>query len=148
MIQSVPVDHHVVRTVGKGKCDLALDGHTIVVESGVFLPREDYPLGTGPEPYVSVDWLESFSGNLREQLNKVRDAVLTRGRAVGRQARLATILVDNVLKAAKTENRTVIVSTTGDVDDPSHSGIYGLDPSDHKIAQEIARQAVAHTAFD
>ena len=146
--QEIPDYNHVVRTVGKAKWDVADDGKTVLIESDEFLPREDHPPGTGPEDCVSVDWLEYFSGNLREQLNKVRDAVSTRGRTVGRQARLATILVDHVHKAAKTENRKVVVSTTDDDDDPSHSGIYGLDPLDHKIAQEIARQAVAYPAFD
>ena len=147
MAEDIPRNHHVVRTVGKHKCDLALDGHTITVESGVFLPREDYPLGFGPEPFVSVDWLEYFSGSLQKQLGRVRDAVAARGRTVGKQARLATVLVDNVHKAARMGNKTVIVSTTGEVNDPSHSGIYGLEPSDDKIAQEIALRAVAHPAY-
>ncbi len=147
MAQDAPAIHHVVRTVGKNKCDVALDGRTVIVESGVFLPRKDYPPGPGPEPYVSVDWLEYFPGNLRRQLIQVRDAVTTRGRTVGQQARLATVLVNHIHRAAKTDNKAVVVSTTGEVNDPSHSGIYGLEPSDDKIAQEIALRAVAHPAY-
>ncbi len=147
--QDIPDDNHVVRTVGKGKWDFADDGNTVVIESGVFLPREDYPPGTGPEDCVSVDGLEHFSGTQRKQLDQVRDAVAARRASgkVGRKSRLATVVVGHVHVAAETESRVVAVQTTGDRNDPSHSGIYGLDPSDEKIAQEIVRFTVAHEAY-
>ena len=149
MTQDIPVNHHVVRTVGKDSCDVALDGRTVTVESSVFLPRKDHPPGTGLEPYVSVDWFEYFSGTLRDQLDQVREAVVERmpsGR-LGQHARLATVLVNDVHDSAAKDNIIIDVCTTGDADDPSHSGIYGLDPSDHIIAQEIARRAEAYPAY-
>ncbi len=147
--QDVPVDNHVVRTVGKDKWDFAEDGTTVVLESGVFLPRLDHPLGTGPEPYVSVDWLEHFAGSLREQLDRVRDAVAARRTSgkVGKHSRLGMVAVYDVYESSSTEGKTLSVRTTGDPNDLSHSGIYGLDPSDDKIAQEIARRCVAHKAY-
>lgn len=150
MGQDIPVDDHVVRTIGKDKWDFAEDGTTVVLESGVFLPRLDHPPGTGPEPYVSVDWLEYFAGSLREQLDRVRDAVAARrtSRKVGRHSRLGTVVVDAVYESSGKEGKTLNVRTTGDPNDLSHSGIYGLDPADHKIAEEIARRCVAHLAYN
>lgn len=147
--QDIPVDDHVVRTVGKDKWDFAEDGTTVVLESGVFLPRLDHPPGTGPEPYVSVDWLEHFAGSLREQLDRVRDAVAARRTSgkVGKHSRLAMAAVYDISESASKEGKTLQVRTTGDPNDLSHSGIYGLDPSDEKIAQEIAGRCVAHQAY-
>ncbi len=50
MGQDIPVDDHVVRTIGKDKWDFAEDGTTVVLESGVFLPRLDHPPGAGLSP--------------------------------------------------------------------------------------------------
>ena len=149
MGQDIPVDNHVVRTVGKDKWDFAEDGTTVVLESGIFLPRLDYPPGTGPEEYVSVDWLEPFTGCLREQLDYVRDAVAARRTSgkVGKHSRLATVEVRDVYESSSKEGKTLNVCTTDDPNDLSHSGIYGLDPSDEKIAQEIVQRCVAHQSF-
>lgn len=146
----IPIDNHVVRTVGKEKWDWAQTnlGVTVAVASEVFLPRADYPPGTGPEECVSVDWLECFSGGLREQLNQVRDAVASRSWKVGRNAQFAVVVVDDVHQSAKKSGKSVDVRTVGEVDDPSHSGIYGLEPTDHIIAQEIARRAAAYPAYE
>ena len=146
---AIPPDNHVVRTVGKEKWDFAGDGVTVVIESGMFLPRRDHPRGTGPEEFVSVDWLECFAGALREQLDEVREAVAARrvSGKVGLHAQLASVLVDHVHDAAAKEGKAVDVCGTGDANDPSHSGIYGLDPLDHKIAQEITRRAKAYPAY-
>lgn len=146
----IPSGNNVVRTADKNKRYLALDGTTIEFTSDLFLPREDYPLGTGPEEYVSVDWLEYFDGDLRGRLNQVRAAVAARRASgkVGRQAQFAVVLAGVVHEAATTGHKTVKVSTTGDNTDPSHSGIYGLDPYDHIIGQEIARRAKPHPAYD
>ncbi len=106
--QDVPVDNHVVRTVGKDKWDFAEDGTTVVLESGVFLPRLDHPLGTGPEPYVSVDWLEHFAGSLREQLDRVRDAVAARRTSgkVGKHSRLGMVAVYDVYESSSAQTQT------------------------------------------
>lgn len=141
-------DDNIVRQASKEKWDLAIDGVTVVIDDELFLPRPDYPLGSGPERYVSVDWLEYFDGTLRQRLNQVRDAVEARGRTVGRQARFAAVLVRSVHEAAQKGSKEVDVRTTGDVEDPSHSGIFGLEPDDNVIAQEIARRATAYPAYE
>ena len=147
LIQQIPDDHSIVRQLGKAKWDLADDGVTVVVDSQAFLPRDDFPEGAGPEEYVSVDWLECFSGTLRQQLDQVRTAIEARGRTVGQQSKFGVAIVESVHKAARLHKKSVDVRTTGEIADPSHAGIYGLEPSDHLIAEEIAQHAVAHPAY-
>ena len=91
--QAVPSDEHVVRTIGKQHWDEVETPRGIVpvANSDVFRPREDYPPGTGPEECISVDWLDYFAGDLRHQLDAVREAVRARGRTVGRRARLGEL---------------------------------------------------------
>lgn len=149
--QIIPADDHVVRTVGKDKWDEVQteSGTTVKFLNDVFLPREDHPPGTGPEECVSVDWPEYFSGTLPIQLRQVRDAVAARRQSgkVGKQAQFAVVVVGDVHAAAKKGGKQVRVKTTGDETDPSHSGIYGLEPYDHIISQEIARLAHAYRAY-
>ena len=71
----IPHDDNVIRQAGKEKWDLANDGVTVVIDDGLFLPRPDYPPGSGPESYVSVDWLEYFNGTPRQRLDQVRGAI-------------------------------------------------------------------------
>ena len=147
LTQQIPDDHSVVRQLGKQKWDFADDGITIVIDSQAFLPRDDFPEGTGPEEYVSVHWLEYFSGTFRQQLDQVRTAIEARGRTVGQQSKFGVAIVESVHKAARLHKKSVDVRTTGEIADPSHAGIYGLEPSDHLIAEEIAQHAVAHSAY-
>ncbi len=149
--QIIPADNHVVRTVSKKKWDEVQieSGTKVRIAKDEVLPREDHPPGTGPEECVSVDWLEYFSGSLSIQLRQVRDAVAARRRngKVGKQAQFAVVVVGDVHAAAKKGGKQVRVKTTGDETDPSHSGIYGLEPYDHIISQEIALRAVAYPAY-
>lgn len=149
--QIIPADNHVVRTVGKEKWDEVQmeSGTKVRIANDEFLPREDHPPGTGPEESVSVDWLEYFSGTLPIQLRQARDAVAARRPSgkVGKQAQLAVVVVGDVHAAAKKGGKQVRVKTTGDETDPSHSGIYGLEPYDHIISQEIVRRAHAYRAY-
>ena len=148
--QIIPADDHVVRTVGKDKWDEVQteSGTTVKFLNDVFLPREDHPPGTGPEECVSVDRPEYFSGTLPIQLRQVRDAVAVRRNGkVAKQAQFAVVVVGDVHAAAKKDGKQVRVKTTGDETDPSHSGIYGLEPYDHIISQEIVRRAHAYRAY-
>ncbi len=147
LTQQIPNDNSVVRQAGKEKWALADDNVTVDFDDELFRPRLDHPLGTGPEEFVSADWLEYFGGTLRQRLDQVVSAIQARGRTVGKQAKLAAVLVENVHAAAQKHNKNVDVRTTGEAADPSHSGIYGLDPTDHKIAQEIALHAAAYPAY-
>lgn len=150
--EEIRSEHHVVRTVGKQKWEEieTKEGTVVVVNDDVFLPRADYPPGSGPEEYVSADWLENFSGGLRKQLDQVREAVAARRttRKVGRQSQLAVVLVNDIHSTASKHSKTVSVATTGEKTDPSHSGIYGLEPTDHLISQSISIASVCYPAYE
>ena len=117
-------DDHVVRTVSKTKWEsVRLNNNAkIIVSSDVFLPREDFSPEHRVEPYVSVDWLEYFHGDLRTKLDQVRNAVQERRRTVGKEARFAVVKVEDVHDAGKIGGKSLEVKTTGEVDHPSHSG--------------------------
>ena len=144
--QPLPDEHHITRYVGPLKIHQSFDGKRRV-ESDRFLPRLDHPPGTGPEEFVSVDWLEHFQGNTRQQLDQVRNAIQGRGRTVSRSGGFADVNVFGTKTAGLNNGRTLWVRTTGEPDDPSHSGIYGLTPEDDIIAQEIALKAAVEDAW-
>ncbi|MBW1946869.1 MAG: hypothetical protein JRI33_02915 [Deltaproteobacteria bacterium] len=113
-----------------------------------FLPRRENPYGSGPEKYLSVDWLEYFNGNLRQQLDQVRNVLLqNRGRTVGRRSVFAIVNVGLTKQIGVKNNRKLLVKTTGNPHDPSHSGVYGLTPDDITIAQDIASSARVEDAW-
>jgi len=144
--QSLPDEHHITRYVGPLKIHPSFDGKRRV-ESDRFLPRPDHPPGTGPEEFVSVDWLEHFQGSTRQQLDQVRNAIQGRGIIVSRYGGFAVVNVFDTKTAGFNNGRTLWVRTTGEPDDPSHSGIYGLTPEDDIIAQEIALKAIVEDAW-
>ncbi len=84
---------------------------------------------------MSIDWLDYFEGDIRQQLDQVRDTVAERGRVVGRNAGFAIVEVITIKEAGQSYGRSVAIRTTGEAHDPSHSGIYGLTPEDDIIAQ-------------
>ena len=145
--QPLPDEHHITRYVGFLKIHSSFDGKRRV-ESSCFLPRPDHPPGTGPEEFVSVDWLEHFQGtSRRQQLDQVRNALQERGRTVSRQGGFAVVNVFEAKTAGLNNSRTLWVRTIGEQNDPSHSGIYGLTPEDDIIAQEIALKAIVEDAW-
>jgi hypothetical protein len=144
--QPLPDEHHFTRYVEFLKIHPSFDGKRRV-ESNCFLPRPDHPLGTGPEKFVSVDWLEHFQGSTRQQLDQIRNALQERRRKVSRSGGFAVVNVFDTKTAGLNNGRTLRVRTTGEPDDPSHSGIYGLTPEDDIIAQEIALKAVVEDAW-
>jgi hypothetical protein len=144
--QPLPDEHHITRYVGPLKIYPSFEGKRRV-ESDSFLPRPDHPPGTGPEEFVSVDWLEHFQGSTRQQFDQVRKAIQDRGRTVSRSGGFAVVNVLDIKTAGLNNGRTLWVKTTGETHDPSHSGIYGLTPEDDIIAQEIALKASVEDAW-
>lgn len=145
--QPLPDEHHITRYVGASKIYPSFDGKRRV-DSNRFLPRPDYPPGTGPEEFVSVDWLEHFQGiSRRQQLDQVCNALQGRGIAVSRYGGFAVVNVLETKTAGFNNGRALRVRTTGEQNDPSHSGIYGLTPEDDIIAQEIALKARVEDAW-
>jgi len=145
--QPLPDEHHIARYVGASKIYPSFDGKRRV-DSERFLPRADYPPGAGPEEFVSVDWLEHFQGiSRRQQLDQIHAALQRRGITVSRKGGFAVVNVLDTKTAGLNNGRALTVSTTGELHDPSHSGIYGLTPEDDIIAQEIALKAIVENAW-
>jgi hypothetical protein len=145
--QPLPDEHHFTRYVGASKIYPSFDGKRRV-DSDRFLPRPDYPPGAGPEEFVSVDWLEHFQGiSRRQQLDQVCNALQGRGITVSRYGGFAVVNVFETKTAGLNNGRTLRVRTTGEPDDPSHSGIYGLTPEDDIIAQEIAFKSIVEDTW-
>ncbi len=143
--QPLPDEHHIARYVSASKIYPSFDGKPRV-DSDRFLPRPDHPPGAGPEEFIAVDWLEHFQGSPRQQLDQVRNAIQVRGITVSLYGGFAVVNVFDTKSAGLNNGRTLWVRTTGEPDDPSHSGIYGLTPEDDIIAQEIALKAVVEDA--
>lgn len=141
-VQVIPNEDNIVRYVPPSKISVK-NGKRILLNDA-FLPREDHPPGTGPEKYVSVDWLEYFrEGNLRQKLDQIREILLQvrRFKRISAESKFAIVRVQIVKDAGTAFNRSILVQTRGNPHDPSHSGIYGLTPEDDIITQEIANRA-------
>ncbi|HAY22798.1 MAG TPA: hypothetical protein DCY27_11695 [Desulfobacterales bacterium] len=138
-IQVIPDDNHVSRYVKPTQITETLRG-ICKPNSHVFRLRADYPPETGPEEFVSVDWLEYFKGDLSQQLNDICLVLKeNRGFKVSLNGGFAIVQVGDVKDSDL--GRTITVKTLGEQLDPSHSGIYGLKPEDDIVAQKIANRA-------
>lgn len=143
----IPNAHHIARHAGF-RSIYTLDNGQRRVLAKIFLPRSKDPDGSGPEKYLSVDWLEYFNGNLRQRLDQIRCVLINkRGRNVGSQSFFAIVNVGNIKEIGQNYNKNLLVKTTGDPQDPSHSGVCGLTPEDTIIAQEIASSALVEDAW-
>ena len=111
---TVPASDHLARYCGRLK--LNEQGKP---EASAFL-RED-----PPEGYVSMDWLENLHPHHRTtQLQRARQALRRRKMGVGSTAMLAVCAVQDVQTACADAGVPISIKTTGDPDDPSHTGIY------------------------
>jgi hypothetical protein len=139
--QPIPNEDHISRYVSPTRIYESQAG-VRRVDDKVFLPRRDYPPGTGPEEYVSVDWMEYFLGDFRTRLDQIRDLLQVRfRRRLPDDSAFATIRVGLVKEVGLKNQRPLVLQTAGNPNDPSHSGIYGLTPEDDIIGKEIANIA-------
>jgi hypothetical protein len=68
----LPTTDRIARHISKGRRKgEEADGSTGVVDSSAFMPRADYPPGSGLEEYLSISWLEALRGQLDEKLSAV-----------------------------------------------------------------------------
>jgi hypothetical protein len=130
--QTIPDEHHLSRHAGF-RSIISLPNGSRIVSSHLFRLKEG-------EEYISVDWLEYFQCDYRERLDRIRNALEARYRIVGVKSGLAIVNIHEIKIAGRNNQRELSVMTTGDQNDPSHSGIYGLrfEPEDEIIAQVIA----------
>jgi hypothetical protein len=138
--QAIPNDNHVSRYVKPTQITETLTGIR-KANTHVFRLRADHPPGSGPEEFVSVDWLEYFQGDISQQLIAICHVLKeVRGFGVSAYGGFAVVQVGKVKEADP--GRPISVKTLGEQHDPSHSGIYGLTPEDDVIAQKIANRAM------
>jgi hypothetical protein len=129
---------------GKRKGDES-DGTPGVVDSDAFMPRADWPRGTGLEEYLSVTRVDHFPGDLEEKLTSVTKAIMTRIVSFNKeQSRIGVLVVQTVHDAAILRQKKLSVRVVDPAKDPSYAGIYGMDLEDAIIAQELARRAVLY----
>jgi hypothetical protein len=108
------------------------------------MPRPDWPLGSGLEEYLSVTWVDHFTGDLEQRLTAVTATMKDRLRKSfhDERSRIGVLLVDAVHSAARLNSKHLNVRVVNPATDASYTGIYGMDLDDEIIAQELARQAL------
>ncbi len=107
------------------------------------------PLGTAfqlrkGEPYISVNWLEFFADLSKEQqIDEVRAVLAKKMRKIGSTARLALLNVGAVQEGFPSTVGQVRVLhepvSTPEYDDPSHAGIFDLEPDPDLVADMLAQ---------
>ena len=81
------------------------------------------------ENYVSTNWLEHFHPTDRPfQLDCLRQSLIAKGFTVRQSGRFAVLNVGAVIAVCKDKLKLDIrFVTLGEPDDPSHTGIYGME---------------------
>jgi hypothetical protein len=107
--QVIPNDNHVSRYVKPKQITETLTG-VRKPNSHVFRPRRDHPPGSGPEEFVSVDWLEYFQGDLEQQINAICNVLKeVRGFGVSPYGGFAIVQVGNVKESDP--GRSILIRT-------------------------------------
>ena len=91
------------------------------------------------EDYLSNAWLEYFHASCRSVEIQGVLAALRAKRNVGSNAKIAVMNIGDVLRSCADAGALVEVKPTGEVDDPSHTGIYGYVHFNADIAAVLAR---------
>ena len=101
---------------------------------------EPKPTLADPRPFLSTDWLEFFHKHDRgTQLKGVLSA-LRKKIEVGATSKLAVFNVGDAKTKCEAGGFSVEVKTTGENDDPSHTGIYGYEHANEEVAAIFALQ--------
>jgi hypothetical protein len=137
----LPTTDRIARHISKGRRKgEAADGTTGVINSSAFMPRADYPPGSGVEEYLSVNWVECFAGALDEKLSAITMEMRKRLAGFdGEHSRIGILSVQAVHNAAALKPKQLSVRIVEPDKDASYAGIYGMDLQDEIIAQELAR---------
>lgn len=121
----IPDSDHIARYCG---------GSSVASDGSV--NRMAFRIRNGEE-YLSVNWLEFLEKNTREEeIAEVRN-VLQKKLTLGSRSRIAVANVGPLINHIR-EERVLKVQHEPDLDDPSHSGIFGYGIDDDLIAFMIA----------
>src|SRR6267154_1674879 len=137
----LPTTDRIARHISKGRHKgEGADGMTGVINSNAFMPRADYPPGSGLEEYLSINWVECFAGELDQKLSAVTMEMRKRLLGFdGERSRIGILGVQAVHDAATLKPKQLSVRIIDSDNDASYAGVYGMDLQDEIIAQELAR---------
>jgi hypothetical protein len=98
------------------------------------------------ESFLSVNWLEFLNLPSREnQITEVRRILRSKFSRIPASGRIAVLNVGdtrNHVSKNTPDQRTLITLHQPEVNDPSHSGIYGLEAEDFFIGELIAEVVI------
>ena len=98
------------------------------------------------EDFLSCVWLEYFHSNCRNVQIQGALKSLRSKRKVPVSARLAVMGISDVLRRCAEAGALAEVNTTGEIDDPSHAGVYGYVHANAEVAAVLARN-VRHEIY-
>ena len=100
-----------------------------------------------PRPFLSTNWLEFFHKHDRGvQIKGVIDSLKAKTRGIGPTAKFAVFNVLDAKTQCEAEGFQIEIKTTGEIDDLSHTGIYGYEHANGDVAAILAVQ-VKHSLF-
>lgn len=138
----IPDSNHISRLIGGSKID---DFGNISPEA--FMLRKEKSTETYEE-YLSVNWLEYYNQKSRElDINEIRNALLAKGMNLPSKGKLGVLNAGELIQHVSNEtegNKLLSVLHKPDQLDPSHSGIFGLNPDD-SITPALIAQKVFET---
>ena len=91
------------------------------------------------ELYLSTSWLEYFHDSDRSIQVSRACQDLRKKRTVKRNDPLIVLNVGAAVSACKAQNVDIKFITLGELDDPSHTGIYGLTAAKAQAARALAQ---------
>ena len=98
-------------------------------------------------PFLSTNWLEFFHKQDRKvQIKGVIDSLKAKKMSVGTKANFAVFNVLDAKSKCESEGYPIEIKTTGEIYDPSHTGIYGFENANNEVAAILALE-VKHSLF-
>ena len=133
MVVSQSDQHELSRGDNVGRHRRPRDFDDGILSSNAFLLRDG-------ESYLSTNWLEHFHPSDRAiQVPAVCKSLTDKGRTVKFEDLLIVLNVGTATKRCKAKLGVGLSFVTlGELDDPSHTGIYGISANVAKVASELA----------
>ena len=132
--------HHIARYFGfkKQNADGSPSPAAFLLSDKDFKPK---PNIADPRPFLSTNWLEIFHKQDRAaQIKGVIDSLKAKNMGLGATANFAVFNVLDAKTKCEAEGFPIEIKTTGEIDDPSHTGIYGLEHVNQDVAAILALQ--------
>jgi hypothetical protein len=137
----LPNEHHVVRHVPLGKTRRDAEGNILGILPAAIERREG-------EKYLSVNYLEYFSGTNKQQMAEVKAAVIAakQSKSIGTKGLFATANVGtlkSVVQAKTTKKIRIAYAPTDH--NPSHSAIHDIPEEDIELMDQLADEVFSKT---